>query len=125
MKNTDATSVLQALIEGREPGSDDLLPAECVVHRADVLRALLTAVSALERAETRLQRRALLPDNVGQPWTADEETRLVEAFKAGQSPEEIARRHRRTVRAVEARLQRMGLLKEEDRTTHGGFASQG
>ena len=72
-----------------------------------------------------MQRRALLPENVGQPWTADEETRLVEAFKAGQSPEEIARRHRRTVRAVEARLQRMGLLKEEDRTTHGGFASQG
>ena len=83
------------------------------------------AITALERSEARLQRRALLPDNVGQPWTADEETRLVEAFKAGQSPEEIARRHRRTVRAVEARLQRMGLLKEEDRTTHGGFASQG
>ena len=97
---------------------------ESVVHRPEVLRSLLAAVAALEQVAARDQRRALLPDNVGRSWTADEETRMVEAFKAGQGPEEIARRHRRTLRAIEARLQRMGLLNEEDRTTRGGFASQ-
>ncbi len=70
------------------------------------------------------QRRALLPDNVGRTWTADEETRMAETFKAGESPELIARKHRRTLRAIDARLQRMGLLNEEDRTTHGGFATE-
>lgn len=124
MKYTDATSVLKALIEGHEPGSDVPLPAESVVHRPDVLRSLLAGVAALERVAARDQRRALLPDNVGRSWTADEETRMAEAFKAGESPELIAREHRRTLRAIEARLQRMGLLNEEDRTTHGGFASE-
>ena len=97
------------------------LPSDCVIHRADVMRALLTAVTALDRAEARAQRRALLPDNVGKAWTGDEDTRLAEAFKVGQSPQEIAKRHRRTLRAVEARLQRMGLITESERTTRGGF----
>ncbi len=81
------------------------------------------AVTALERAETRLQRRVLLPDNVGQPGTADEETRLVEASKAGQTPKEIARRLPRTLRAVEAWLQRVGMISAEERTTREGFAA--
>jgi hypothetical protein len=121
MKFTDATPVLKALIEGHEPGSDVPLSEESVIHRPDVLRALLAAVTALERAAARDQRRALLPDNVGRTWTADEDKRMAEAFKAGESAELIARKHRRTVRAIEARLQRMGLITEEDRTTHGGF----
>ena len=121
MKNAAAASVLQALIEGHEPASEVPLPSECVIHRADVMRALLAAVTALDRAEVRAQRRALLPDNVGKAWTGDEDTRLAEAFKAGQSPQEIAKRHRRTLRAVEARLQRMGLITESERTTRGGF----
>lgn len=121
MDNFEAMLVLKSLIEGREPGSAEKLPAGSVVHRVDVLRALLTAVTALERAAARVQRRALLPDNVGQPWTTDEERRLIEAFKGGESAEYIARKHRRTLRAVEARLQRIGLLTAEDRTTSGGF----
>lgn len=123
MKFTEATSVLKALIEGREPGSDVPLSDESVVHRPDVLRALFAAVTALESSAARDQRRALLPDNVGRAWLAEEETRMAEAFKAGESPELIARKHRRTLRAVEARLQKMGLITEEDRTTHGSFGS--
>ncbi len=121
MKFADATSVLKALIEGREPGSDVPLSDESVIHRPDVLRALLAAVTALEKSAIRDQRRALLPDNVGRAWLPDEETRMAEAFKAGESRELIARKHRRTLRAIEARLQKMGLITEEDRTTHGGF----
>lgn len=122
MKFTDATLVLKALIEGHEPGSDVPLPEESVVHRPDVLRALLTGVTALERAAARDQRRALLPDNVGRAWAEEEEMRMVEAFKAGESPELIARKHQRTLRAIEARLQKMGVITEEERTTRGGFA---
>ncbi len=121
MKNSDAASVIRALIEGHEPGSENLLPADSVVHRAEVLRALLAAAAALERAEARVQRRAQLPVNVGAPWSDAEETQAVEAFKAGQSPEEIAQKHGRTLRAVEARLQRLGLITAEERMTVGGF----
>ena len=124
MQNPDATVILKTLIEGREPGSLEPLPADSVAHRADVLRALLVAVAALERVEVRSKRRAALPDNAGHPWTTEEDSRLVSAFKAGESPQAIAERHSRTLRAIEARLQRMGLLDPEDRVTRGGFGSE-
>jgi RNA polymerase sigma-70 factor (ECF subfamily) len=124
MHNPDATTILKALIEGREPNSLEPLPAGSIVHRADVLRALLAGVAALERVEVRTKRRAALPDNAGRTWSAEEDSRLVTAFKAGEPPQTIAERHSRTLRAIEARLQRMGLLAPEDRVTRGGFGSE-
>ena len=84
MHNPDATTILKALIEGREPNSLEPLPAGSIVHRADVLRALLAGVAALERVEVRTKRRAALPDNAGRTWSAEEDSRLVTAFKAGE-----------------------------------------
>ena len=124
MHNPDATTILKALIEGHEPNSLEPLPAGSIVHRADVLRALLAGVAALERVEVRTKRRAALPDNAGRTWSAEEDSRLVTAFKAGEPPQVIAERHSRTLRAIEARLQRMGLLAPEDRVTRGGFGSE-
>ena len=124
MHTPEATAILRTLIDGREPGSLEPLPAGSVAHRADVLRALLAAVAALERMEVRIKRRAALPDNTGRTWSAEEASRLVAAFKAGETPTAIAERHSRTLRAIEARLQRMGLLAPEDRLTRGGFGAE-
>jgi hypothetical protein len=121
MPNIDARSVLKTLIEGREPDSGEPLPSECVIHRADVLRALLAGLSAIEQTAARAQRRAQLPGNVGLAWTTEEESRLVAKFKSGDSPIAIARQHGRTLRAIEARLEKLGLITAEQRTTRGGF----
>jgi hypothetical protein len=86
-----------------------------------VLRALLAGVTALEQVSARAQRRAQLPDNVGRPWTADEERALVTAFQAGDSLSDIATKHGRTLRAIEARLERLGLLTADQRTTNNSF----
>lgn len=124
MRNRDATTLLKALIEGREPGSLEPLPAGSVVHRAGVLRALLAGVAALERVEVGSTRRAALPDNAGRTWSDGKDSRLVAAFKAGEPPQAIAEGHSRTLRASEDRLQRMGLLAPEDRVRRGGFGSE-
>ena len=124
MHHPEATAILKTLIEGREPGSLEPLPAGSVAHRADVLRALLAAVAALERVEVRTRRRAALPNNTGRTWSAEEASRLVAAFEAGETPAGSAERHSRTLRAIEARLQRMGLLAPEDRVTRRGFGSE-
>ena len=121
MQSPDATAILKTLIEGREPGSLEPLPAGSVVHRAEVLRALLAGVAALQQVEIRSKRRAALPDNTGRNWTAEEENALATAFKGGESPVVLAERHSRTVRAIEARLVRLGLLALEERTTNPGF----
>lgn len=116
-----AGEILKALIQGLDPRTGEALPAESVLQRAEVLRALLAGVAALAHSAARAQRRSLLPDNVGRTWTAEEENRLAAAYKSGEAPEALARRHRRTLRAIEARLQRLGLLRSDQRVTRGGF----
>jgi hypothetical protein len=121
MQEQRARKILQALVQGVDPTTGAELEAGTVLQRADVLRALLAGVTALEQNSARAQRRAQLPDNVGLPWTADEERNLVSAFQGGDSLSDIATKHGRTLRAIEARLERLGLITADQRTTNNSF----
>jgi hypothetical protein len=124
MQQTRARQILQSLIQGIDPVTGEDLPRETVLQHADVLRALLAGLSALEQTAARALRRAQLPDNVGRAWTTEEESRLVAAFKKGDSPVALGHEHGRTLRAIEARLEKLGLITAEQRTTRGGFTGQ-
>jgi hypothetical protein len=113
--------VLRHLIDGVDPETGEELPAETVLHRAEVIRALLASVQALELVAQRANRRAQLPPSVGQRWTEEEERRLIEAFRAGQTIEALASNHGRTMKAIEARLVRLGLIEASQRTTQPRF----
>ena len=119
--NSQSRAILTALIQGCDPQSGEPVPRDSIIHRTDVLRALLSGLSALELTAARAQRRAQLPEKVGQAWTTDEEKQLITAFKNGDSPADIAQKHGRTLRAIEARLEKMGLITAEQRTTPRGF----
>ena len=110
-----AQSVLTALIDGVHPETGAELADESVLQDVVVVRSLLIARGALEAAEARTTRRALLPRG------ADEERELTDAFKAGQSINKIAADHSRTVRAIEARLERLGLITAAQRFTSNNF----
>lgn len=112
-----AQSVLTALIDGVHPQTGAELAADSVLQDVAVVRSLLIARGALEAAEARTARRASLPKGVGRIWSADEERQLIDAFKAGQSINKIAADHSRTVRAIEARLERLGLITAAQRFT--------
>ncbi len=47
------------------------------------------------------------------PWTKDEEQEIARRYQAGDSLEAIARTQKRSVRAIELRLQRMGLMPKD------------
>jgi hypothetical protein len=115
--------VLQALIQGIDPDTGTELPADTVLNRVDVVRALLTAVGALGSVTARALRRAQLPDSVGTRWTETEEQELKEEIVRGEPIPLIATKHNRTVRAIESRLERLGLLRPDERTTSGSFLS--
>lgn len=121
MKVQRARQILQALVQGVDPVTGQELDASTVLQHADVLRALLAGVVALEQTAAREQRRAQLPGNVGRSWTADEEQSMVNEFQAGNSVAEIAVTHGRTLRAIEARLERLGLISPEQRSTSSSF----
>ncbi|MHA0112093.1 hypothetical protein ACXYUI_34340, partial [Klebsiella pneumoniae] len=48
-----AMGILNALVMGKDPFSDERLPPDSVMHRAEVMRALLAACVALEASVAR------------------------------------------------------------------------
>ncbi len=89
------------------------------------MRAMLAGCSALEERTARASRRAQQPKNIGQTWTSEENERLIQAFKSGESLEAVAARHGRTLRAIEARLEILGMITREQRTTENRFGAGG
>jgi catalase (peroxidase I) len=124
MQEQRARQILQALVQGVDPFNGKDLPAGTVLQQADVLRALLAGVAALEQNAVRATRRAQLPQNIGRAWTAEEQGNLIDAFQSGEPLTDIALRHGRTLRAIEARLEKLGLLSAAQRTTRDRFGSR-
>lgn len=121
MHKPNAKEILQALIEGFDPLTGEELPPGTVLQRAEVIRALLAGVTALESSSARALRRANLPRNVGRPWTTAEEQQLIASFRAGEDLRAIAADHGRTLNAVESRLEKLGLITADQRITRSRF----
>lgn len=121
MKSARAHEILQALVEGNDPITGEPLPPKSTLHHGDVLRALVKAVDVLKLDVARQGRRAALPKNVGRSWSKTEETELARRFRAKESIETIATQHGRTTRAIESRLQRLGLITANERTTFAAY----
>ena len=113
--------VLQALVQGIDPKTSAELPTDTVLNRVDVVRALLAPIEALDAVSARALRRAQLPGSVGKTWSDEEERQLKAEFAGGEPVTVIATKHGRTVRAIEARLERLGLLRADQRTTNNSF----
>ncbi len=124
MKEQRARQILQALVQGVDPHSGEDLPPGTVLQQADVLRALLAGVAALEMDAVRAARRSQLPRNIGRAWSPEEHRNLLDEFQRGDPLAEIASRHGRTLRAIEARLEKSGLIASAQRETHDRFESR-
>ncbi len=110
MKRVEAVGILRSLVEGRDPATGEELPVEGVLQRAPVLRALLMAQAEMEESIQREKRRATLPERAGEPWTDEEDAQLMSGFQGGTTIADLATKHGRTTNAVEARLERLGLV---------------
>lgn len=102
--------IFESLVQGVDPDTGAALPPDSIAQRSSVLRALLAGIEALETAERRAARRAHLPENVGRTWGDAELANLRRDFESGMAVEEIASAHGRTVKAITARLEKMGLI---------------
>ena len=116
MEEDKARTIVAALANGVDPGTGAPLAGDSVFQSPDVVRALMCAVRALEASGAKRDR-ADLPANAGKPWSSEEDERLLVEFDAGRSLREMAGLHARTVAGVEARLERLGRLDPDARTT--------
>jgi hypothetical protein len=119
-----ARSVLQSLIQGLDPETGLELPRDAIVNRIEINRSMIIAVTAMEQVQARILRRAQLPESVGKTWTEEEEKNLKAEFVRSEPIPLIATKHGRTIRAIEARLERLGLLRADQRTTDNSFTGQ-
>jgi len=121
MQEQKARQILQSLIQGIDPFNGEELASGTVLQQPDVMRAMLAGVAALEEGAARSARRAQMPENVGRPWRQEEEFELITEVQAQQTLQDIAAKHGRTLRAIEARLEKLGLISGGERVTRNRF----
>jgi len=110
MNHSEALGLVRSLANGVDPASGEIFSPDSPYQRADTVRALFIAAQALERAERVERRKGELPANTGQPWTEEEDRRLLASFDAGRGLPELAGAHSRTQAGVRARLVKYGRL---------------
>ena len=110
MNATQALAVVRSLANGVDPESGEIFPPESAYQRPAVVRALYEAATAMERIERFERRKAQMPAKTGEPWSEDEDRRLLAAFDAGKALQELASAHERTMGAIRARLLKYGRI---------------
>ncbi len=110
MESAQALAVFRSLANGVDPESGEVFPAESAYQRPQTVRALYEAATALERVERFERRKAQMPAKTGEPWSEDEDRRLLAAFDAGRGLQELASAHERTMGAIRARLLKYGRI---------------
>ncbi len=110
MNPSEALSVVRSLANGVDPASGEVFAADSPYQRAETARALFIAAEALERSERFSRRRGDLPPKAGQPWSEDEDRKLLASFDSGRGLAELASAHERTQTGIRARLVKYGRL---------------
>ena len=110
MELSHALHILRALADGIDPMTGEVLPADNSCNHPDTVRALFTAIKALELIEPRQQKEQSLLANAGKAWTQVEDKQLCESFDKGIPIKELAQQHGRTLGAMRSRLERLDKL---------------
>jgi len=103
-----AKELLAMLADGVNPLTGEILAYNDSCNQGEIVRALNTAVTELDKLAARRSRPQ--PDNAGKPWTKEEEDQLIEEYQSGITAIEIAKIHNRSKGAIAARLVRLGLI---------------
>ena len=126
--NTEQTlRILNALANGIHPATGEKFGADSPYQHPDTVRALFEAMRAIEgagspapapSASPAAERRPAMPESgSGSRWTPEEEQHLVTSFDTGKTVDELARAHKRSRAAIEARLVRLGKMDASAVTT--------
>jgi len=110
MNHQEAINIIQALIDGINPLSDEPLPSNSLCLNDDIQRALQAAIPALESKIKADIRKSNLPINAGKPWNSEEDQQLTDAFDNGDSIVTLVEYHQRTKGSITSRLGKLGKI---------------
>ena len=112
MEILEARDIIQALADGVDPETDRIIHEDSLYNRPRVIHALCVTLQVLEKEVARTKKRRDVPSQAGQPWNADEDRLLAEAFDRGASVRTLAKIHERTEGAISSRLMRLGKIQK-------------
>lgn len=112
MSPNEAKSVIEALANGVDPESGEVLSDQSIFNHPQIIRALFVATKALDDLSKKEKRENALPGNAGKSWSESEDNELLAAFDGGLPVKDIAAKHGRTLGAIASRLVRLGRIKE-------------
>ena len=110
MKELEALEIIRALADGIDPYTGEVFPTDSPYQNAQTVRALFTAIDAIETTAKKKERKKTLPERAGKPWDNEELELLIKRFDDGFPINEMARAHKRTILAIESRLMKMGKI---------------
>src|SRR3954468_22714122 len=110
MDSAQALAVVRSLANGVDPESGEVFPPESTYQRPQVVRALYEVATAFERVDRFPRGQAEMLPKPGEPWSEDEDRKLLASFDAGRALQELAAAHERTMGAVRARLLKYGRI---------------
>jgi hypothetical protein len=119
MEAARSVEILKSLADGIDPGTGKPFAADGPYQHPDTVRALFSAIRALEQRAPQAPARQTspadksgrpAPEKAGQPWSEEEDAQLGKAYDSGQSIEELAQAHKRSKWAIESRLARLGKI---------------
>ena len=108
MEISQARKIVEALADGINPVTGEVLPAEDSCNQPDVIRALNTVLKQLEAKPKKG------PKNAGAKWSAEEEQLLVKMYNSGATKREMCDRFKRTETGLAARLVHLGVISDRD-----------
>jgi len=125
MSPNEAKLIIEALANGLDPETGEVLSEQTILNQPKIIRALFIATHALdvlseekrhvtvvEDLSKKAKREKTHPGNAGKGWSNNEDNELLSSYNAGVSIKDIAAKHDRTVGAIAARLVRLGCIDE-------------
>src|SRR5687768_18586656 len=95
MDQAQALAIVRSLANGVDLESGEVFAQDSAYQRPQVVRALYEAAAALERIERFERRRSQMPQKTGEPWSEEEDRKLLAAFDAGRALQELRSEERR------------------------------
>ena len=110
MNNLEAKTIIDLLADGIDPTTGEQLPEDHFLNRRDCIRALSLASNALGAGPKRTRS---YPENYGAPWLETDDQVLRQMHSEGIDVGKMAAHLRRTRSGIKGRLNRLGLLTNE------------
>jgi hypothetical protein len=122
-----ARRIIEALADGVDPRTGEVLNPGSPIESAEVVRALHVACSAIDQEVRRHERSSKLPANDGRPWSRKDDQTVTDLFDSGRPVVDIAGTFQRTRGSIASRLVILGKVPDRQsafvanlRSAHGG-----